>query len=83
MAYQKKNENIYLMKRKTYEKNVQKIIMELKRNGNFMGLDTKIVTCRVLGMMDWLGKWYDRKEPVNIGEISNICSKTIMQGKLH
>ena len=35
----------------------KKIIAEMKAKGYFNGLDTKIVTFGLLGMLNWVAKW--------------------------
>lgn len=68
----KKNQKIYLRKRKKYEKDLEKIIVEMEENGYFKGLNKKIVTLGLLGMLNWVAKWFKRKGPLTIKDISNI-----------
>lgn len=74
----KKNKTVYLEKRKKYERDFEKIIVEMKTKGYFNGLDTKIVTFGILGMLNWVVKWYKKVGPLTTGEISNIFYKMIM-----
>lgn len=75
----KKNQTIYLEKRKKYEKNFEKIIGEMKKRGFFNGLDKKIVTFGVLGMLNWTVKWYKNDGRLNVKEVSDIFHKMITQ----
>src|SRR4030042_3790932 len=50
----RKYRSIYLEKRKKYGENFGKIVIEMKKKGYFQGLDTKIVTFGLLGMLNWV-----------------------------
>jgi hypothetical protein len=73
----KKNQRLYLNKRKNYECDFEKIVMDMKAKGFFEGLDTKIVTYGLLGMLNWVVKWYKNTGPLTIKEISNIFYKMV------
>jgi AcrR family transcriptional regulator len=73
----KKNQAVYLKKRKKYERDFEKIITEMQGNGYFKGLDTKIVTFGILGMLNWVVKWYKRHGDKDIKEVSNIFYRLI------
>lgn len=75
----KRNQTIYLEKRKKYENNFEKIIVEMKKKGFFNGLDAKLVTFGVLGMLNWTVKWYKNDGRFNVREISDIYNKMITQ----
>lgn len=68
----KKNQAIYLKKRKKYEKDFEKIIREMKGKGYFNGLDTRIVTFGVLGMLNWVTKWYKKGGLLTISEVAKV-----------
>jgi len=68
----KENQKIYLRKRKEYEKDLEKIIVEMRKNGYFKGLNTKIVTLGLLGMLNWVAKWFKSNGPLTIKDVSNI-----------
>lgn len=68
----KKNQVRYLQKRRRYEKDFEKIVVEMKKNGYFHGLNTKIVTYGILGMLNWVAKWYRSDGPLSIQEVTNI-----------
>jgi AcrR family transcriptional regulator len=68
----KKNQKIYLKKRKQYREDLEKIIEQMKEKGYFKGLNTKIVTLGLLGMLNWVAKWFRRKGPLTIKDVSNI-----------
>ena len=75
----KKNQKIYLTKRKKYEEDFKNIIVEMKGQGYFSGLDTKIVAFGLLGMLNWVAKWYKNDGPLGIEEISDIFYRLIRQ----
>jgi AcrR family transcriptional regulator len=68
----KRNQKIYLRKRKKYEEDLEKIVVEMRKNGYFKGLDTKIVTLGLLGMLNWVAKWFKSNGRLPIKEVSNI-----------
>lgn len=73
----KKKQAVYLSKRKKYEKDFEKIIGEMKKNGYFSGLDKKIITFGILGMLNWVTKWYKSNGPLTVKDISNIFYQMI------
>ena len=75
----KKSQRTYLEKRRRYGKHFEKIIGEMQTKGFFSGLDTKIVTYGLLGMLNWVLKWYKRDGPLTIDEISNIFYRLIIK----
>jgi len=72
-----KNRWVYIEKRKNYEKEFMKIILEMKSKGHFKGLNPKIVTLGLLGMLNWSVKWYRKNGPLSLVEISNIFYRII------
>jgi AcrR family transcriptional regulator len=55
------NQGIYNRKRKEYELRFEKIVREIQEDGQtdlFKDIDPKIATLAVLGMSNWLLKWY-------------------------
>ena len=75
-----KNRRKYLETRKYYASCFEKIIDEIKEtdSGYFRGLDTKIVTFGILGMCNWLVKWFKESGPFNTRDIADIFCKMIM-----
>jgi len=73
----KKNQAIYLKKRKKYEKDFEKILKAMKTKGYFAGLNTKIATFGLLGMLNWTVKWYKKDGPLTMKEVSNIFYRMI------
>lgn len=74
----KRNQIIYLKKRKKYEQDFGKIIVEMKKNGYFRGLDEKIITYGVLGMLNGVGKWYKKDDgPLTVKQVSSIFYRLI------
>ncbi len=78
----KKNQAVYLQKRKKYERDFEKIIREMNGKGYFNGMDTKIVTFGLLGMLNWLTKWYKRDGFSTISEISDVFYRMTVKNDL-
>lgn len=75
----KENQKEYLKKRKKYERDLGKIIAEMKLKGHFNGLDTKIITLGILGMVNWVPKWFKNDGSLSINEISNIFYRMLVK----
>jgi len=67
----RKNQKEYLTKRKRYQRDFEKIIEGMKGEGYFQGLDPKIVTAGILGMLNWTTRWYKETGRLTIQEISD------------
>jgi AcrR family transcriptional regulator len=67
----RKNQKEYLTKRKRYQKDFEKIVEGMQGEGYFHGLDPKIVTAGILGMLNWTTRWYKETGPLTIQEISD------------
>ena len=75
----KKNQDLYLQKRKKYEQDFKKIVSDMKKAGYFEGLNTKIVTFGILGMLNWTAKWHRKDGAVSIEEITKVFYGMITQ----
>jgi hypothetical protein len=73
-----KYRKIYTQKRKNYEKYFENIVTEMKEKGYFEGLDTKIVTFAILGMLNSIPRWYKAEGRLTIKEISRILCQMIV-----
>lgn len=69
----------FLVKIKRYEKDFEKIIMDMKREGYFHGLDPKVVAFGILGMVNWVNRWYRRDGPLTIKEISDMFCQMVVR----
>jgi AcrR family transcriptional regulator len=67
----KAKQTIYFKKRRKYQDDFEKVIVEMKRKGYFGGLNSKIVTFGVLGMLNWVTKWYKDDGPLTIKDVSD------------
>lgn len=76
-----KNRKKYIASRKYYALCFKKIIDEIKANdtGCFKGLDSTIVTFGVLGMCNWVVKWYKGSKKYNTSEIADIFYRMLMK----
>lgn len=76
-----KNRKKYLDTRKHYQLCFEQIIDEIKKGDReyFKDMDTKIVTFGILGMCNWVAKWYKKSGPFKSEDISEIFFKMITQ----
>lgn len=66
------NRRKYNLKRKQYERYFEQIIKEVQKDKDsqlFKGLDARIVKLGILGMCNWIIKWYSEKGPASPAEI--------------
>jgi hypothetical protein len=49
----------------------------MKREGYFKGLDAQIVTYGILGMVNWVNRWFKSNGRLTIKEISNIFCRMV------
>jgi TetR/AcrR family transcriptional regulator, cholesterol catabolism regulator len=73
-----KYRKIYTQKRKNYEKYFESIVTEMKERGFFEGLDTKLVTFGILGMLNSVPRWYRPEGRFTIKEVSDILYKMVV-----
>jgi len=59
----------FLSKIKSYEKGFENIITEMKRDGYFEGEDPRLVTFGILGMLNWVIRWFRRDGRLTINQI--------------
>lgn len=59
----------FLSKIKSYEKGFENIITEMKRDGYFDGEDPRLVTFGILGMLNWVIRWFRRDGRLTINQI--------------
>ena len=80
-----KNRRKYIESRKYYASCFKQIIDEIKESdsGCFNGLDTKIVTYGILGMCNWMAKWFKGSGPFNARDIADIFLKMIIPRSLY
>jgi AcrR family transcriptional regulator len=74
-----KYRKIYTQKRRNYEKYFETIVAEMKGRGYFEGLDAKIVTFGILGMLNSIPRWYRPEGELTIKEVSDILFKMIVK----
>ena len=79
------NRKKYYYKRKQYELLFENIIWEVqtdKKSPLFEGLDSKIVTLAILGMCNWIIKWYNDSGPLKPNEIFQIFYSILTKTKI-
>lgn len=71
----------YFKARRYYVACFQKLIEEVQESesGYFKGLDSKIVALGILGMCNWVAKWYKDDGPFDIEYIAEVFFKMITQ----
>lgn len=79
-----KNKKEYLETRKYYGKCFQQIIDEVKiaDEATFKDLDSKLVSSAILGMINWMAKWYNKNGKLDIDTISDQFYRLIAQKNL-
>ena len=66
-----KNQRIHFLANiRSYDKGFEKIVVEMKKEGYFEGINSKSVTFGILGMLNWVMKWYRSDGPLTIEQIS-------------
>jgi AcrR family transcriptional regulator len=76
------NRGKYTRTRNDYGKHFEKIIREVQadeKSSLFKGIDQKIITLGILGMCNWIIKWYRKDGPLTPKEISDIFFKMITE----
>ena len=78
------NQKKCVKKRKQYESYFEQIIKEVQADGKsdlFKGLDSTIVKLGILGMCNWIIKWYYEDDRLTPEEIYEILYDLITKGK--
>lgn len=73
-----KYRKIYTQKRKNYEKYFENIVTEMKERGLFEGLDAKVVTFGILGMLNSIPRWYRPEGRLTVKEVSDTLFKMVV-----
>jgi len=74
------NRGKYTRTRNDYGKHFEKIIREVQadeKSNLFKGIDSRIITLGILGMCNWIIKWYRKDGPLTPKEISDIFFRMI------
>jgi uncharacterized protein (UPF0305 family) len=81
----KKNRNKYIKIAKSYEANFIKIIDEIKKEEgkSFKGMDSKAVAFGILGMCNWIVKWYKKDGRLAPEEIAETFYAMIAQKNVY
>jgi AcrR family transcriptional regulator len=67
----RKKRSVHLAKMKRYEEHFSKIVCEMKKKGYFRGLNTRVVTFGILGMLNWTVKWYKKDGSLDVKRIAD------------
>lgn len=77
-----KHRSAYIASRKLYEGHIVDLVKRLQAapGGLFQGLDSKIVAFGILGMCNWLGKWYQSRGKLSPDEIADMFWRMFVCG---
>ncbi|MCG9967242.1 TetR/AcrR family transcriptional regulator [Pelotomaculum terephthalicicum JT] len=67
---------------KKYEDTFLNIIREGIQKGDFKKLDPKVVTFAILGMTNWMYRWFDVDGKLSAGEVTELFLDMILNGLL-
>lgn len=75
------NKRKYMRSRKQYESCLIRLIDQVKRQNseNFKGLDSRIVAFGILGMVNWVVKWYNPKGPLKPKDIAKVFYRIVTE----
>jgi AcrR family transcriptional regulator len=76
-----KNRHEYLNTRRHYARCFEQLVRELKESNPeyFRGLDSKMVTFGILGMCNWMVKWFKKSGSFSTEDVANIFYQMITQ----
>jgi AcrR family transcriptional regulator len=63
-----------------YEAVIQRILEDGITAGQFRPCNVKMVSFAILGMCNWIYRWYDSEGPLAEGEIINIFTDFVLRG---
>jgi TetR/AcrR family transcriptional regulator, cholesterol catabolism regulator len=73
------NRAVYLTKRKKYENDFKKIVLEMMEAGYYEDLNPKVVTFGILGMLNWTAKWFREDGKFSISEVARDFYRMVTQ----
>ena len=74
-----KKQGLFLQKRRQYQEALEKLVIEMQTKGHFHLLDSKIVTFGILGLLNWVARWFRINGKFTIEDISEIFFKMIVK----
>jgi len=63
-----------------YERLLEAILVEGLKAGQFRELDPRLITYALLGMTNWVHRWYNPRGRLSAEEIAAIFSDVLLQG---
>ena len=78
-----KYRNDYIASRKLYQEHIVGLVKRLQEapGGLFKGLDSKLVGFGILGMCNWMGKWYKSRGELSPNEIADVFWRMFVCGE--
>jgi TetR/AcrR family transcriptional regulator, cholesterol catabolism regulator len=69
-------------KKRQYVDLVISLLDELAREYKIKGIDTRVATFLLFGMMNWIYNWYDSRKDVDVKGLSNHVTRLFLSGFL-
>ncbi len=77
-----KHRSLYIASRKAYGAHIVDLVKRVQAapGGLFQGLDSKVVAFAILGMCNWLGRWYQPRGRLGPDEIADVFWRMFVCG---
>ena len=69
-------------KKRQYVDLVKNLLAEITRDRGLKGLDIRVATFSLFGMMNWIYNWYNPRKDVDVGGLANNISLLFLHGFL-
>jgi len=69
-------------KKRQYVDLVMKLLDEIARENRVDGVDIRVATFSLFGMMNWIYNWYDPRKDVDVGGLSKNITRLFLSGFL-
>jgi AcrR family transcriptional regulator len=69
-------------KKRQYVEIVMDLLSEIARIHKIQGLDVRVATFSLFGMMNWIYNWYNPRKDVDVGELSRNMTRLFLLGFL-
>jgi AcrR family transcriptional regulator len=69
-------------KKRQYVDLVMDLLSEIARENNVEGVDIRVATFSLFGMMNWIYNWYDPRKDVDVSGLSRNMTRLFMNGFL-
>jgi hypothetical protein len=69
-------------KKRQYVNLVMNLLGEIARENRVEGIDVRVATFSLFGMMNWIYNWYDPRRDVDVAGLSNNITRLFLSGFL-